>query len=87
MEKRAIMCQRGLIVRVSMSARGAVMVSRSLVRAFLLFGIVVQFMFATTSSSATNSDSHDNLLELTSDTFPSFVASHPTTVVEFYQPW
>jgi hypothetical protein len=70
-----------------MNARAAVMASRSLVRAFLLFGIVVQFMFATTSSSATNSDSHGNLLELTSDTFPSFVASHPTTVVEFYQPW
>ena len=59
----------------------------SLARAFLVFGVVVQFWFAATASSAENSDSNDHLLELTGETFNSFVVSHVTTVIEFYQPW
>lgn len=69
-----------------MATRVAVRMS-SLARALLVFGVVVQFIFAATEPSGTDSDSHDNLLELTSDTFNSFIVSHVTTVVEFYQPW
>ena len=60
--------------------------SRSLARAFLVLGLIVQFVFASTSAGA-NPESVNDVLELTGDTFPTFITSHDTTVVEFYQPW
>jgi hypothetical protein len=60
--------------------------SRSLARAFLVLGLVIQFVFASTSAGA-NPESVNGVLELTGDTFPTFITSHDMTVVEFYQPW
>jgi len=51
-----------------------------------MFGLVVQLVYVSTSPDA-NSDSEGGFLELTSDTFQTFVTSHGITVVEFYQPW
>jgi hypothetical protein len=64
----------------------AVSSSRSLTRALLVFGLVVQLLYVSTSPDA-NWDFEGGFLELTSDTFQTFVTSHGTTVVEFYQPW
>lgn len=71
---------------ILMVARFAVSSSRSLTRALLMFGLVVQLVYVSTSPDA-SSDSEGGFLELTSDTFQTFVTSHGTTVVEFYQPW
>ncbi len=76
----------GLRVIAAMAARVAVSSSRSLARALLIFGIAVQLLYVATSHDA-NSDSEAGILELTSETFQTFVESHSTTVVEFYQPW
>jgi hypothetical protein len=60
---------------------------RTLNRALLVIGLSLEFLYLSTSSFVSNSDSDENLPELNSETFQKFLASHDTTVVEFYQPW
>ena len=71
----------------SMVARIPAFSARSVARALLVLGLVVQLVFVSTSPSDAIPDADDSLLELNSETLKKFVTSRGTTVVEFYQPW